>query len=348
MPYIFLLWPLSVLYWAACHLRRLWYLSGLARTRKVGIPVLCVGNLTAGGTGKSPFCIMLAEMLAGTGYKPAILSRGYKRKNPGFGPLAVSDWKKLLADVDSAGDEPFLMAGKLLGKAVVIVGTDRFRAARMAAGMGADVVLLDDGFQHWKLYRDLDIVLLDGRRPLGNGWLLPAGRLREPASALKRAGIIIATRCQDRTSCGTLERLVKKHNPDCQVFLCDHRPVRLVPAEGRGQDTPSSPASGGRTLLFSGIARPDSFEDSARQMGCNIIGHLVYGDHHSYIPKDLDTITREAKGCDMVVTTGKDAVKLPAGWAPGKPLLVLEMEMAFPNGDEKSRFYEYIKRAIKI
>jgi len=321
---------------------------GISRTHKSRLPVICVGNLTAGGTGKSPFCIMLAGELSAVGFRPAILSRGYRRSaGKGSKILPVSDWQKILAGPDQSGDEPFLMAQKLLGKAIVIVGKNRVRASELAAAAGADVILMDDGFQHWKLSRDMDIVLLDGRRPLGNGWLLPAGRLREPAPAMKRAGVIIASRCRNKEDCEGIKRLKKKYHLSQPVFYCDHKAVKLKPLGGQPTNEAIAPTRGSKLLLFSGIARPDSFRNSIKALGYEVSDHIIFGDHHSFDRADLERISKAASVCDAVITTEKDAVKLPAGWSPGKPLLALEIDISFRPEAGKGKLLEIIKGALK-
>lgn len=344
---VLLLWPFSLLYFLIYQLRRMGYRARLFGTNKNRLPKICIGNLTAGGTGKSPFCIMLAGELSAAGFKPAILSRGYWRSaDKGSKILAVSDWQRMLAGPDQSGDEPFLMAQKLLGRAIVMVGKDRVRTSELAAAAGADVIIMDDGFQHWKLFRDLDIVLLDAKRPLGNGWLLPAGRLREPAPALKRAGIIVATRSDKDCSRHRIERLAKKYHLSQPVFYCGHRAVRLGPLGRQTAGDAVKLTKGSRLLLFSGIARPDSFENSVKELGYGISDHIVFGDHQPYDRADLERISRSANSCEAVVTTEKDAVKLPEGWDPGKPLLVLEIEIVFRPESGKGELLRIIREAI--
>ncbi len=348
ITFVLLFWPFSLLYFFIYQLRRMGYRMGLFRTHKSRLPVICVGNLTTGGTGKSPFCMMLAGELSAAGFKPAILSRGYRRSaGKGSKILAVSDWEKLLSGPAQSGDEPFLMARKLLGRAIVIVGKRRDRASELAETAGADVIIMDDGFQHWRMARDLDIVLLDGKRPLGNGWLLPAGRLREPVSALKRAGVIIATRCGDGTGCQPIERMGKAYRLIQPVFYCGHRVVKLKSLDDQSANQTIKLTADSKLLLFSGIARPDSFRNSVKELGYEISDHIVFGDHHSYDRADLERIARAAGGCEAVITTQKDAVKLPVGWSPGKPLLALEIEISFRPETGKEELLEIIKGALK-
>jgi tetraacyldisaccharide 4'-kinase len=324
------------------------YRSGLLDIYHSKLPVICVGNITAGGTGKTPFCIMLAGELSKKGLKPAIISRGYKRKaQPGRSVLAINNWREILAGPEEAGDEPYLVARKMLGKVLVLVGSDRRQTALMAEDMGADVIIMDDGFQHRRMARDLDIVLLDGQRPLENGWLLPAGRLREPASALKRAGIVVTTRNSEGTVSETVSKLMEKFNKKASVFCCQHRPVGLKSLDCRPVKSPIKLESKSTLFIFSGIARPESFQNSIRALGHNVSGHITFGDHHSYRPSDLDKIKRAASASDAIVTTEKDAVKLPIDWDPGKPLLVLEIEAVICSGNEREKMLELIMKVVK-
>jgi tetraacyldisaccharide 4'-kinase len=337
---VLLLWPWSGLFWLGYQVRRMFYRIGLFRARPAGLPVICVGNLAVGGTGKTPFCIALAGYLQEAGFRPAILSRGYRRTTAsGPGPTVVSDWEKMLAGPGQAGDEPWLMARKLLGRAIVLTGRDRLRSAARAAEMGADLIIMDDGFQHWRMARDLDIVLLDCRRPLDNGWLLPAGRLREPAAALRRADIVVGTRCGEGPD-GIGELMVRQGLKQPH-FRTVHRPAGLKPLNGAA----AAPA-GGRYLLFSGIARPDSFEEGFRSLGHRISRHMAFGDHHNYRPADLERIARAARDSAGVVTTEKDAVKLPREWDPGKPLWALEMEISFLGGG-REEMIRIIREALR-
>lgn len=344
---IVFLWPFSLAYLAATAMRKAAYRSGAIKSRKASVPVISVGNLAAGGTGKTPFCIMLAEELHAMGKRPAILSRGYKRIAPrGSKVTVVSDWGNILTGPEEAGDEPFLMARRLSGKAIVLVGKDRYAASHSAAKAGADVIILDDGFQHWRLQRNLDIVLLDGRKPLDNGWLLPAGMLRETPSALKKAGIVIFTRCQGNSADRREGIAAKSLDPAASVFCCDHKPAGLRPLGCRPGRTDEKPKAKSRLLLFSGIARPESFEDSARAMDFLIQRHLTFGDHHYYSRSDLERIGRMAETCDAIVTTEKDAVKLPIDWAAPKPVFALEIAMRFHHENDREKMFETIRNNI--
>ena len=346
---ILLLWPFSLLYWLSMKLRTAAYKTGLIRMHKAPVPVISIGNIVAGGTGKTPMTIHVARILMDKGVRVAVLSRGYKRKSKRkdqkSNSLVVSEGLSLMSSVDEAGDEPYLMAMRLLGTiekpgAMVIVGQDRVAGAEKAVELGAQVIILDDGFQHLRLERDLDIVLLDGQRPYGNGWLLPAGMLREPRSALRRADAIVFTRCNNEKS------KIKNQKSKAVVFETRHKTGRpygfadgFTPAPEKLKDS--------RILLFSGIARPESFEQSVREAGLSFAVHLKYPDHHHYSQDQLNQIAGKAQGCDYLLTTEKDMVKLPSGIDLGKPLFVLPVEIAFMDEAQQPRFNQLVLDRVK-
>lgn len=331
-----LLLPLSAAYWLAVSFRNLFFDLGAIRIHRVGVPVVSVGNITTGGTGKTPFVILLAGMLAGTGRKVAVVSRGYRRKKTSKGPLVVSDGTVVRCDVGESGDEPMLIARRLLKDGVlVLVGADRVKTAEAAASLGAEIVILDDGFQHRRLHRDMDIVLLDAEKPLDNGLLLPASRLRESPGSLWRADAVVLTRSENDA---IPDRLKGRLRPGVPIYHSQHRhlpPVKME--EWRSGKKAAEPAGfTGRALLFSGIARPDSFEASARQAGLDPGGHLIFPDHHRFVETDLRRIESAGDGYDALVTTEKDAVRLPDGWSPRMKLLVLGIELVLvPDGSAR-------------
>lgn len=334
-----LLWPLSLPYLAAVSARNFLYDRGILAAQRAGVPVISIGNITAGGTGKTPFTVMLAGMLSRAGRRVAVVSRGYRRARPSKEPLLVSDGEGIRCDIGSAGDEPYLIARSLLGAGgngvMVIVCADRVAASARAASMGAEVVILDDGFQHRRLHRDLNIVLLDAEKPLGKGRLLPSGRLREGPESLRRADAVVLTRAE---GVGIDGRLEIKLRPGVPVYLARHttRPPISIEDWRSGKKDSKPLGATGKVLLFSGIARPDSFEDSARRAGLAVGGHLRFPDHHRYNYKDLARIETAAADCTAAVTTEKDAVRLPEGWSPRARLLVLGVEMQLmPQGADR-------------
>jgi tetraacyldisaccharide 4'-kinase len=320
------LWPFSLGYGLAVGLRNLLYDRSLIRSAAVGVPVVSVGNITAGGTGKTPFAIMLAEMLSRSGRRVAVISRGYRGKRKCCGPLLVSDGFGLKTTAEEAGDEAYLMAGRLLGVgAMVIVCPDRIRAATLAEGLGAGVIILDDGFQHRRIERDVDIVLLDQQRPLDNGRLLPAGMLRESPKSLGRADAVVLTRCLGDGVPQSLRILLRAEAP---IFMARHvmESVSKID-EWRIGKNGGMHVSRGKWLLFSGLANPQSFEASVLEAGGEIGGHLKFPDHHTYRAWDLAKIEKAGQGMEAIVTTEKDAVRLPNGWNPGGKLMVLKVSL---------------------
>jgi len=308
------LWPLSIPFQAAVQVRNRLYNLGALRSYSVTVPVISVGNISVGGTGKTPFVLHLIERIKrftiGKKVTIAVVSRGYG--GVGKGTTIVSNGKRTLSDPFTSGDEPYMLAEARSG-AVVIVDRNRVQGAELAVEQfKANVVILDDGFQHRRLKRDLDIVLLDGRNPLGNKLLLPAGFLREPISSLKRAGQIILSKCDGTDEeleqrCADLEKLLK-------------RPVaatRLIPKywrrTGRGELFEASQIAGKRVFAFAGIANPESFFETVLGLGAELIGELALPDHCNYSKFYVDKLARRfvQSRAEWMVTTTKDSVKLP-------------------------------------
>lgn len=347
---IAILWPFSLLYGLIMELRAAAYRTGLFRSHKAAVPVISIGNIVAGGTGKTPVAIYVAQILIAQGLRTAVLSRGYKRKAKSREQKkniqVVSDGISILCLADEAGDEPFLMAWQLLGTkekpgAMVIVGRDRAAGAEKAEVLGAQVIILDDGFQHLRLQRDLDIVLLDSQRPYDNGWLLPAGMLRERRSALARADAIVLTRCNN------LNAEFRMKNSKAAMFKTRHK-AGLPHGFAESLSADMDKLKKARIILFSGIARPESFEQSVRQAGLSFIAHIKYPDHHHYSPDHLKEIAKKADGCDYLLTTEKDAVRLPPGTDLGRPLLVLPVEIEFLDEPQKLIFDKLMLDRVKI
>jgi tetraacyldisaccharide 4'-kinase len=340
---IIFLWPFSLIYWVVTELRAYAYKIGLFRSHKASVPVISIGNIVAGGTGKTPMTIYVAQILLDKGMKVAVLSRGYKRKSKRkeqkSNTLVVSDGLSILCPLEEAGDEPFLMASRLLGTkekpgAMVIVGKDRVAGAEKAVELGAQVIILDDGFQHLRLKRDLDIVLLDSQKPYDNGWLLPAGMLREPK-------VMVLTRCTEIIS--NFKFQISKS----VIFNTQHKIGRFFGfADRQAADIEKLKSS--RILLFSGIARPESFEQSVIEAGLSYISHFKFSDHYRYSPNQLKQIAKKAEDCDFLLTTEKDAVKLPPGLDLGKPLFVLPVEMDFMDEAQQQRFAQILLDKVKI
>ena len=294
--------PLSLVYRTGVSLRLSLYRAGVLKARRLARPVISIGNITAGGSGKTPMTIHIAELLRKKGHSVAILSRGYKRSSKGV--IAVSDTERLLISPAEAGDEPYLMARRLSG-VPVIVGEDRVKAGEYAIGrFSPEVILLDDGFQHIRLYRDLNILLVDSTAAFGNNRLLPAGLLREPVNAVGRADLVMVK--GDRLTPGdkehlkgfALETLGFNYKVTGATRLKTSK--RLAPDELKGL----------KAFALAGVANPTAFLETLKGLGVSITGKRMYRDHHPYSKADFDSILSASAGAEAIVTTEKDAVKL--------------------------------------
>jgi tetraacyldisaccharide 4'-kinase len=288
--------------------------------RDAGLPVLSVGNLTVGGTGKTPIVSWLAERLLAEGLKPAVVSRGYGGK-AGKGPMLVSAGRGPLCASAECGDEPFLLGSRLKGS-IVLVGSDRLAGSRAAAHHGAEVVLLDDGFQHRRLKRDLNILLLDADNPIGNGRLLPAGPLREPVSGIGRADVVVLTRMQGETIPPETERLVRRFNSSAPIVRSRHAVVGFFDPHGEPVPAPE------RAVLFCGIGDPAQFRQSAESLGVDVLAFRHYPDHHLYTTGDLAELRNLVGRGGILITTEKDIARLD--WSDSLlrnvPIAVLRVE----------------------
>jgi tetraacyldisaccharide 4'-kinase len=320
---------LSILYGAAVRLRMKAYPS----EKKKSLPgfVVSVGNLTVGGTGKTPAAIMIAEWASEEGFKPAILSRGYGGKR-NQAVLEVSDGKNVLAKPAEAGDEPCLMARKLPG-IPVIVSPDRYRAGLLAHQKhGANFYILDDGFQHIALKRDLDLVLMDANRPFGNDHLLPWGPLREPLHHLSRADafLLTRTRADGKDGTGATEEFLKRRFRK-PLFLSEHVPEKIV-FPHRNEEYNITFLKGKRVIAFAGLARPSAFRETLIALGAEVVSFKAFKDHHVYATDELLQLIREKgrTGADCLVTTEKDWVRLEdvRTQAPGLAYLTIRLQVA--------------------
>ena len=306
--------PLAIPYQAAVQTRNRLYDLGALTVREVPVPVVSVGNISVGGTGKSPFVIHLAshirELTAGR-LKLAVVTRGYGGSYTGT--LAVSDGRKVLGTPEAAGDEAVMLAEAVSGL-VVIVDRNRLRGAQAAVSeYRARLLILDDGFQHRRLKRDLDIVLLDARNPLGNRLMLPAGYLREPVKSLARAHLVVLSK-----ALGTAEELEERRR---RLEALINKPVVVTRLEPRfwkrvsgGEILAADQVSGKRVLAFAGIAQPGGFFETVHNLGGVLCDRIPLPDHCRFTKSQLDMIAGRfvRSKAEWLVTTGKDAVKLPA------------------------------------
>lgn len=319
---------LSTLYGAAAAWRRQWYAQHPDRRRKLDRPVISVGNLRVGGSGKTPIVEHLARVLADAGYTPAILSRGYGRRSTSSSPTIVSDGRQILATVDTSGDEPFMLARALLNKGVrVVVGADRYASGRLAeTRLGATVHILDDGFQHFGLVRDVDLVVT-GEHDLSDE-PLPYGRLREPlASAASADALLVDAGYQDAAE--RIGRALRARN--AYHITRSLLPPRIV-ATGDTVVVPND----SKVFAFAGIARPERFFGDLTSAGWNVVGTKSFNDHHRFTAGDVRRIADAAKkaGAAIVLTTEKDAVRLPSTAAMTMRLAAVPLVSTVEPADE--------------
>ena len=346
-----LLKGVSFVFRAVVSVRYLLYRTGIMRRYPLGIQVISIGNVTAGGTGKTPVTEIFARTLAAEGRKVAILSRGYRRKEAPWWqrlftqviepPLVVSDGKRVLLDSATGGDEPYMLASNLPGVAVV-VDRNRVKAGRYAIKrLGCDTIILDDGFQYQKLKHSVEVVLVDATNPFGNGNMLPRGILREPAGNLKRADIIFLTKCRGDVS--GVKREIRKYNRTAEIVACNHAP-KVLKDVWSSQEYPLSWLEGKTVCTLSGIASPKGFEDSLRRLGSKVVWCDRYADHHRYDSSEvLYALNRTADmGADALVTTEKDAVRFPR--LETTPVKCLYLRIAIEILEGAENFTQIINR----
>src|ERR1044072_834671 len=326
--------PLSLLYGAVTRTRLSLYRRGTFQTTKLDRPVIIIGNITTGGTGKTPLVEYVARRIASQGKKVCILTRGYGRKDSHL-QVIVSDGYGVLASPAEAGDEPYLLATKLTGQAAVISSADRIAAGQEAIkDFGTEVFVLDDGFQHLRLARDLNIVCIDATNPWGGGRLLPYGRLREWLDGLTRADCLVLTRCDQVESVEALRAEIVELTGGRPIFESRMRPLRVTSLK----NGPEMIALPGRVGAFCAVGNPSSFFESLRSLGYELGLERAFADHHAYTQSDVDELNQLARqtGANALITTAKDAVKLK-GMSFSLPCYVLEIEIAIDDSDAFQR-----------
>ncbi|MDD5201050.1 MAG: tetraacyldisaccharide 4'-kinase [Terrimicrobiaceae bacterium] len=325
------------------------YRHRIFREHALGCPIVSVGNITVGGTGKTPVVELLARELTAGGRKVAILSRGYKsvpkpllgrivekvrRKKGIFTPRIVSDGQALLLDSRTAGDEPFMLANNLRG-VVVLVDRDRVKSGLFALEhFGSDLLLLDDGFQYVRLEHRVEIALIDRQAPFGNEFLLPRGTLREPPANLRRATHILITKCTGADNADLVAR-IRRHNRTAEIIETTHRARHLCNLL-TGEVKPLEFLRGKVIGSLCGIAAPGSFEGALRDLGARIELSKIYTDHHRYSDNEVEAfIARCARrNIEAILTTEKDAVRIPRLLDPELPLYYLRVEIEILKGQE--------------
>ena len=328
-----LLWPLTILYRSGIAIRAFLYRSKVFKTSRLKVKVISIGNITVGGTGKTPLVEKLARLYHEKGYRVGIVSRGYRNKSSGI--IVVSDGDKMAATPETAGDEPFLLARRMKGIPVV-ASKDRVQAGQYAIdSFKCDVILLDDCFQHLKLERDVDLVVIDSANPWGNGRLIPAGPLRESLKSLRRADALIFTRVNQSRDTEELIKQIEQYS-DAPVFTSAHRPVEWISFDTNERFSPDF-MDGKRILGFAGIGNPESFQKTLSMLNATIADFLTYRDHHWYTDKDLLRIARtaERQRADAIVTTEKDSVRIPTHYKNKIPIYYLKIELEFTESFEK-------------
>jgi len=341
------LYGCSKLFQLAVKARRFLYNVRILRDSTLGVQVIAIGNLTVGGTGKTPVVEKFARELRDQGRNVAILSRGYRSKPPPLHewlfnkillrddttpPRVVSDGRSLLLDSEMAGDEPYMLASNLKD-VVVLVDKDRVKSGRYAIEkFGCDTLLLDDGFQYWKLRgRRRDIVLIDRQQPFGNELLLPRGTLREPPSHLARANTIFITKSDGNTS--ELRRRIALFNPGAGIIECIHHPLYFEDVF-TGQRVGLELVKGRKVASLSGIAQPESFEHSLVGLKTELVYSKRFADHHRFTQQEIINVINRSKKrqADAIITTQKDAVRFPKIDRRDLPIYFMRVEIKILSG----------------
>lgn len=345
---------------------RLWlYDKRFFRNHAIGCQVVSIGNLSCGGTGKTPVVEVFAKSLSKQGRKVAILSRGYRskeqrsffqklqgffstRKREVMPPRVVSDGRDLLLQSDAAGDEPYMLASNLK-EVVVLVDKDRVNAGLYAIDEYAtDTLILDDGFQYLGLKAHVNIVLVDSTSPFGNHHVLPRGILREPIKNIRRADYVFLTKSNGGNHLRHLKTFIRRHNRRAEIIECCHKPLYLERVFMRGTQQPLANLKNRKVAAISAIARPESFEAFLMDFGADIVHTARYADHHRYTEQQILDFVNQAKaaGAEIIVTTEKDAVRIPRLLREDIHFYFLRVEIDILSGQEN--FDQCIKRICFI
>jgi tetraacyldisaccharide 4'-kinase len=331
----------SAIWLLGYRLRVFAYRSGVIKPRKLKAKVISVGNITLGGTGKTPLVIYIAHRLKERGFKVAVLSRGYKRRKRGLIELTGEDRNRV--DWTEVGDEPYLLSSRLNDIPVVVCKDRGVSGVRAERKYQADVLVLDDGFQHWKLPRNLDVVVIDSTNPFGNSKLFPAGVLREPLSGLRRADVFILNKANQLSHKQDIVGVLRSYNREAPIIESTYKinSVRRLFGDrpkngGLPMGVEEKELKGKKVLAFSGIGNPVSFEKSLEVLGVEVIKHRKFPDHFSYKKPDIMNMEREAQksGADFMITTEKDSVRIPMMEDLHIPIYVLKIDLVIIEGEE--------------
>jgi tetraacyldisaccharide 4'-kinase len=331
-----LFFPIATLYGAAVRLRSRGYAAGVLRTTRLHAPVISIGNLTMGGTGKTPTTIALGKRLLDSGYRVAVLSRGYKGEHGG-GPLLVSDGQRIHATANEAGDEALVIA-RNLPRALVAVARKRAQAGTwLEQHFGVDVHLLDDGFQHLQLHRNLNLLVVDATNPFGGG-LPPRGRLREPLDSIRRADAVILSRTEVGHNYDELIERIRRHKPGIPCLLVHQRLVSLRKL-GEEEALPLEALTDVAVVAFAGIGNPAQFLTTLGQSGIRVVQFFPFPDHHHYRAPDYQRLVHECEKLDIkaLITTEKDAEKLSASEFGLREVFAAKLAFEFNDPDRLSK-----------
>ena len=334
--------PLSLGYGLAVRIRNGLYRRGIRKAQEVGAPVISVGNLTTGGTGKTPLVELIASRMAADGRRVCVLTRGYSRSSKGR--VVVSNKEAVLADVNDAGDEPLLLAESLRGRAAVVCDKNRVAAAQWAIGnLGSEILILDDAFQHQQIHRAVNILVIDATNPFGNGRLLPAGTLREPRTELGRADCVIITRADESGDLDQLRAQIEEIAGSTPVFTSS---IKLAEIRSLQQKHSAAAVIEPKLPLaaFCGIGNPNSFFTLLRREGYEPLYSHTFRDHYSYTQPDINQLVRDAsaRGAQALVTTTKDAVKLRS-LSFDLPCYIVDTSMQI---EQAERLFHFINQLI--
>ena len=333
----------SRIYCSLVRIRQSLYNRGILKSYRLPCPVISIGNITLGGTGKTPTVIYLAQLLRSRGIQPVILSRGYKAKNSAT-TAVVSDGTTTLMDALEAGDEPFLLSRALPG-VPVIIGPNRAVSGRFACEQfSPEAVILDDGFQHQRVKRDIDIVLIDLHRRFGNGYLLPRGILREPVSSLSRAHLFLLTKQMENGADHEIKQQIRRYNPDAPFFYT-HYAVRSVRTLLEQKEMHLNHLQGKKVLALSGIGNPHYFSFLLKQAGMLVTEEWTLPDHHDYTVKDTSRARDYLSRVDYIVTTAKDSCKMDRKLFHDLPILTLEVMLQIDN---EQHFKDILFKLIEL